>query len=155
MIDFAVLQKNLDIKQYPFLSLNSINQRLLSYDIFLNSLVNVVKNDPMLIFQSDYLSKEKNIFIKTESYFAKDKWYFSKYTLKHLEIRKDSDIHDIILNYYRKTIDIIKKESYPKKYINNYVIFEIIMLIFIKENNKEYIFEEYKKEIDPSLKIFV
>lgn len=148
MDTFSFLQRNSEQKSTFSLSDFFFVEKAVIYDTHINSLIKTVKDDHMLCHICSILQKEKSIPIRTESLCsAKDKWYFSKYARKHMNIQTEQDVKKAISLYYREIFKFCSEKPELLSFVNNYLIYELIFLIYIKSENQIFIIEEFKQSI--------
>lgn len=149
MYTFSFLQRNSEEKSTFSLSDFFFVEKAVVYDTHINSLIKTVKDDHMLCHICSIFQKEKSIPIRTESLCsAKEKWYFSEYSIKHMNIQTEQDIKKIISSHYRKIINFSTENLDIFECVNNYLLYELIFLLHVKQQEKLFLIEEFKKDIN-------
>lgn len=148
MDTFSFLQRNSEEKSTFSLSDFFFVEKAVVYDTHINSLIKTVKDDHMLCHICSILQKEKSIPIRTESLCSvKKKWYFSEYARNHMNIQTEHDVKKIIRSHYRKTIDFCIEKPDMFSCVNNYLLYELMFLLQVKQQEKLFLIEEFKKDI--------
>lgn len=149
MDTFSFLQRNSEQKSTFSLSGFFFVEKAVMYDTKINYLIKTIKNDHMLSYICSRLQKEKCISIKSESLCnIKDKWYFSEYARKHMNIQTEQNIKKVISLHYRKIINFSTENVDTFEYVNNYLLYELMFLLHIQKKDKLFLIEEFKKDIN-------